>query len=459
MPWKAQMPDKIDSCACLTRRELIKSSALMLAGAGLACSSCRRVERQTDCLSMEWVFDGLKAVTQVFEPSVLGGIPLDNRIIRSATTMGLADKAGRPVEELIRKYVELAQGGVGAIITGMAGIQKDGRIAIPAALMIHEDKAIPEYKKVTKAVHAHNRPIILQLAHAGRQTRSAVTGCHKVAPSAVRHNYFNETMPKALTELEIQEIISNFISAIERARKAGFDGVQLHAAHGYLLSDFLSSHANRRTDQWGGSIENRFRIIREIFKGAKTIAGDYPVLVKINAYDKRRKGMRLEEALEIARLLQEAGCAAIEVSCGTIEDGFVTLRAPEIPVEALLAYGFQMKEKPPLVKKVLEWAVPILTKDDKTIENYNLCAAQEIRQAVDIPVIVVGGIKKWKDIKQIIAEQRSDYVAMSRAFIIEPDIVNKFKDKNQAASHCISCCYCLVCAEAMPVKCFYGSLS
>ena len=456
---KIQMPGKSSFSLDLTRRELIKTSAMMLAGGSLACSGCKRSEKQIGCLSAESPFPGVKGVRKVFESSTLGGIPLANSIIRSATTMGLADKAGRPTELLIRTHIELAQGGVGAIITGMAGIQKDGRIAVPDALMIHEDEAIPEYKKFAKAVHANNCPVILQLAHAGRQTRTAVTGCQKVAPSAVRHNYFSETIPKALTELEIRQIVSNFALAILRARKAGFDGAQLHAAHGYLLSDFLSSHTNQRTDQWGGSVENRFRIIREILKHAKAMVGNYPVLAKINAYDNRPNGMRLEEAIEIARLLQEAGCAAIEVSCGTVEDGFVTLRGPEIPVEAMLAHGFQLKDASPLVKKILGWVVPILPKDDNIIENYNVCAAQEIKQAVDIPIIVVGGIKKWEDIRQIIEEQRADYVAMSRAFIIEPDIVNRFKYKRQASSSCISCCYCLVCAEALPVKCYYGSLS
>jgi len=196
----------------------------------------------------------------VFEPTVLAGFPLKNRIIRSATHEGMANEDGCPTEQLKGYYLRLAKGEVGAIITGYAGVQQNGKSPLYRMLMIDHDRFIAAYKAITDAVHERQTPIILQIAHCGRQTRSRITGEPTVAPSAIRDKFYNEDLPKELTEQEIDEIINNFVKAIERAKQAGFDGVQLHAAHGYLLSQFLSPYTNRRQDRWGGTTENRFRV-------------------------------------------------------------------------------------------------------------------------------------------------------------------------------------------------------
>lgn len=192
----------------------------------------------------------------VFERTSLAGMDFNNRIIRSATHEGMADADGVPTEKLKKLYVRLAKGGVGAIITGYAGIQPDGKTCFVNMTMMDRDELIPAYKNITDAVHEHNTPIIMQLAHCGRQTRSNVTGLPTVAPSAIRDPFYSEEKPRELSENGINEIIDNFVSAIARAKQAGFDGAQLHMAHGYLLAQFLSSHANRRKDRWGGSTEN-----------------------------------------------------------------------------------------------------------------------------------------------------------------------------------------------------------
>jgi len=205
----------------------------------------------------------------IFEPTSLAGIKLKNRIIRSATHEGMADEKGFPTEKLKKLYIRLAKGDAGAIITGYVAIQADGKPSLFARTMIDNDDKIPAYREITDAVHEYETPIIMQIAHCGRQTRSKITGLKTVAPSAIRNAFYNEDMPKELSEDEINEIIDNFVSAIIRTKQAGFDGVQLHLAHGYLLSDFLSSHSNRRKDRWGGSTENKYRIVGEIFKKAK----------------------------------------------------------------------------------------------------------------------------------------------------------------------------------------------
>jgi 2,4-dienoyl-CoA reductase-like NADH-dependent reductase (Old Yellow Enzyme family) len=194
----------------------------------------------------------------VFFDAEIAGVALKNRIIRSATHEGMADNDGNPTEMLMKEYELLARGEVGAIITGYAGIQQNGKSPMHNMLMIDNDAQIIPFQELTRRVHEYGTPVFLQIAHCGRQTRSKITGFPTVAPSPIRDKLYNEETPHALSEDEIYEIIGNFALAVERAKKAGFDGVQLHAAHSYLLSSFLSPHMNKRSDKWGGNTETSF---------------------------------------------------------------------------------------------------------------------------------------------------------------------------------------------------------
>ncbi len=394
----------------------------------------------------------------VFEQTSLAGIKLKNRIIRSATHEGMAGEKGFPTEKLKSLYVRLAKGDAGAIITGNAIIQADGKSSLFAVTMIDDDNSIPAYREITDAVHQYETPIIMQIAHCGRQTRSKSTGLQTVAPSALRDAYYSEDVPKELSENEIDEIIGNFVAAILRTKQAGFDGVQLHLAHGYLLSEFLSSYSNRRKDRWGGSTENKYRIIDEIFKRARETAGDYPILVKLNAYDGRKSGMKIEEAVRIAQMLEKSGCAAIEVSCGVVEDGLYTMRGEKLPADAAMKYNFKYKNLPEFVKAIAKPVIKKFMKQPKPVLKYNLDAAIHIKKGVNIPVIVVGGINNINDINDMIVNSNMDFVSMCRPFIIEPDIVGKFQKGTQAKSKCIMCNYCMIIAEEQPLKCYYGKM-
>ena len=397
--------------------------------------------------------------TKVFNESMLGGIRLKNKIIRSATHEGMADEQGFPTPMLKKKYIQLAKGEVGAIITGYVAVQPDGKSSLQRMLMIDQDQSIGYYKDLVKAVKEYDVPIILQIAHCGRQTRSKSIGYQPVAPSAIKDKFFNEEVPKELTELEIEEIINNFVKAIERAKEAGFDGVQLHLAHGYLLSEFLSSYMNKRLDRWGGSIENRFRIVAEIYRKAREIVGDFPILAKINAHDGRKNGMKIDEAVKIAKLLQEVGCVALEVSCGIFEDGLYTIRGTRLPIKPVFQYNFKYKKFPKLIKKITQPILPLVIPMARPLNNYNVEAAQTIKEQVSIPVIVVGGIKSIKDINNIIENKKADFVSMCRPFIIEPNLVKKFKEGTKESSKCISCNYCAIAGEELPLRCYYGKLS
>ncbi len=391
----------------------------------------------------------------VFEQTELCGIQLKNRIIRSATHEGMGDENGRPQKTLIPLYEKLAKGGVGAIISGVTAIEQNGKNATNAT-MIDRDEYIEDYKALVNTAHAHDVPVIMQISHAGRQTYASVTGETPVAPSAIKDKVFSEGVPWELTEDQIKKIISNFIYAIIRARKAGFDGVQLHAAHGYLLSQFLSPYMNIRNDKWGGNTENRFRILAEIFRGAQAKVGNYPLLVKLSASDGCENGMQIDEAVRIARYLQNAGCGAIEVSCGVAEDGLSTVRTPEVPVEAVLTLNPAIRNMPAKKKEMFARMLPQKIQLHKPIINYNVADAEQIKNHVDIPVIVVGGIRKLTDIEDIIGRQQADFVSLCRPLIIEPDLVNQFQSGVQDESRCINCGFCLYGCLEHPLRCYYG---
>lgn len=395
----------------------------------------------------------------IFEKTKLGSIQLKNRIIRSATHEGLADKEGYPTDKLIKKYKVLAKNNVGCIITGYAGITQNGKSNYHNMLMIHDDSFIDSYKRLTQKIHEHKTPIILQIAHCGRQTRKKITGLPTVAPSSVRDKSFNEETPKELSEKEILEIINNFVNAIVRAKKAGFDGVQLHMAHGYLLSQFLSSYTNKRKDKWGGTTANKFKIVDKIINQARKLVGDFPILVKLNAHDGRRNGMTIAEAIEISKMLENAGCAGIEVSCGVYEDGLYTVRGKKLPTDAVFNYNFRYKTYPGIIKKIAQIIVPLVTKKIVPYFNYNVSYAHEIKKSVNIPVIVVGGIKTLNSINSILSENKADFVSMSRPFIIEPNIVKKFEDGTQTESKCIDCNYCGIAQEENSLRCYKGKLN
>ncbi len=396
---------------------------------------------------------------QSLSSTSLSSILLSNRILRSATHEGLADESGRPEETLIRKYEQLARGGVGAIITGYAGVSQEGKSPLFNMLMINHDSLIPSYVTLVERIHRLNTPIILQIAHCGRQTRSRITGVPTVAPSSVRDRLYLEDLPHELSAQEIHGLVDKFVSAITRAVKAGFDGVQLHMAHGYLLSQFLSNHSNKRKDLWGGSLENRFRIVQEIFRKARLLHPDYPILAKINATDGRKKGMRIEESIQIARMLQESGCDAIEVSCGTFEDGFMTIRGKSFPMNAILEGHFLFRKLPLLIRRTLRPVVPLLLpRTPEPYLNYNVEDAARIRKNVQIPIIVVGGIRKLDDIEKMILNEQCDMVALSRPLIREPGLVRKFQEGKSGEATCSSCNYCTILQESRSLRCYNGTL-
>ena len=395
----------------------------------------------------------------VFEEATISGIKVKNRIIRSATHDGLADENGAPSKKLIRKYEYLAKNNIGCIITGYIGVSSDGMSPYPKMLKLHRDELTDSYKPLTEAVHKYDVPIVAQLAHCGRQTSSKYIGEQKKAPTAMRHLFYPDKA-QALDSSDIKRIIDDFANTAVRAQEAGFDAVQLHGGHGYLLHDFFSPYGNRRTDEWGGSIENRCRLAVCIIKEIKKKT-NLPVWIKISAQDNRKNGMNIKSTVQILKILEKAGLDCVEVSCGSVEDGMSTMRSRVMPMNAVFKYKEPCASFPSTLKKLslfIANAVNPMIKQPIPLENYNVMNAKAIKNELSIPVIAVGGIHKLDDMNYITDNDMADFVSMCRPFICEPNLVTKMMQGTQTQSKCKMCNCCGLVIEKESTKCLFKNV-
>ncbi len=358
---------------------------------------------------------------KLFSPFEIKSIKMKNRIVRSATYEKMADEDGFITDRLINLYVTLAKGGVGLIITGNVLVHTSGRSA-PKILCIHNDFYIEGLKKLTQAVHESDGKIVIQLSHGGRQCASIfLYGAKPVAPSAVYEPVY-KVMPRELTQEEIWEIIESFGKAARRAKEAGFDGVQIHGAHGYLVNQFLSPYTNRRNDYWGGDEERRFHFLEEVYNSIRDNVGyDYPVMIKLNACDFIKGGLTLEESLKIAKRLENLGIDAIEVSGGIVES-----KAEERPVRVKI--------------------------DSKEKEAYFRAFSKEFKKVLKVPIMLVGGIRSRTTAEDILEKNDADLISLSRPLIREPDLPKKWL-KGKDVADCIYCNGCMRFMKLEYVRC------
>jgi 2,4-dienoyl-CoA reductase-like NADH-dependent reductase (Old Yellow Enzyme family) len=392
----------------------------------------------------------------LFSPGRIGSLELKNRMIRSASHEGLADRRGAPTERQFQFYKRFIEGGIGLIITGYAGIMQNGKSALYHMTMIDSDDLIPAHRTMVNNIHDSEGKIVLQIAHCGRQTLSSETGeATLVSPSSVPNRFYKE-VPRELSESEIAEIIENFAAAARRAKTAGYDGVQLHAAHGYLLSTFLSRHSNKRTDRWGGHLENRFRIMGETLRAVRDAVGrDYPVFIKLNSFERARDGIRPDECVHFTKMVEDTGCcAAIELSAGSNEDSFYMARG-KFPAEGILKYLRPYCKMGRVAKFLIRHAVaPVLSKIQPPFrEGYNLETAARVKKAVSLPVITVGGMRSKTFMEAAIREGKTDFVSMARPLLLEPDLANKFKTGESSVARCDNCNICFVATDTVPIRC------
>jgi len=332
-------------------------------------------------------------MASLFSPGKIGSLEINNRMIRTASHEGLADERGAPTEAQFQFYRGFVEGGIGLVITGYAGIQTNGKSALYHMTMIDSDALIPFHRVMVDRIHAIGGRIVLQIAHCGRQTSSKDIGApYIVAPSPNRYVFYGET-PHEITEGEIYEVIDNFAQGARRVKEAGYDGVEIHGAHGYLLCSFLSRAANKRTDQWGGSPENRFRIVAKTLRAVRDAVGrNYPVLIKLNSYESARNGIQPDECVQYAKMVEATGCCdAIEISAGTNANVFYMARGG-FPIDAILKYYRPFCQFSRPVKLLIKLFVGPIARlfVPPFIQGYNLETAAKVKRAVSLPVIPRG---------------------------------------------------------------------
>lgn len=387
-------------------------------------------------------------------PGLIGEVKLKNRLVRSATFENAASEKGEVTDTLLDMHRNLAKGGVGLIITGIMGVHP--KATSRGRVRIYDDAFTHGLERIPKAIHNldNDCKIMAQLYHPGRQVLPrnmanflqyfppALLSLLKqtqqvqqtpeephpeiepIAPSPVFDTTFQRT-PRALTLEEVDEIINAFAEGIRRAYESGFDGVQLHAAHGWLLSSFLSPHTNQREDQYGGTTENRTRIVKDIYERArKKVGKDFPILIKMNTTDFLPGGMDIEEALKVGEILQKIGFDALEVSGGMWEA--VTRSEEELGWLPVL---------------LPESRVNIKTKDQ---EAYFLPGAKAFKSHLDTPIILVGGLRSFGRIEEILEAGSADFISLSRPLIRQPDLPNLwFTGEGPDRAECISCNACI----------------
>ncbi|NHI91217.1 MAG: NADH:flavin oxidoreductase [Candidatus Lokiarchaeota archaeon] len=363
---------------------------------------------------------------KMFTSHKIGYLKIKNRIVRSATYMGTADREGNVTENTITLYEELAKNEVGLIISGYMYVNKKGKAA-PNQLGIYDDKVIPSLKRLISKIHDHEAILFAQIAHGGRQIiGSPQKKLDIIAPSPIPDKLL-KVKPREMTKDDIKNVIQDFISATTRIYQAGLDGVQLHCAHGYLLSLFISPYCNKRSDAYGGNLENRFRILEEIVTGIQDEIGkEFPITVKINVADfvKEDPQLTIDESKILAKKLANLGVAAIEPSAGLYET-------------AMNGNLTAMRTK-------------IRTESD---EAYFLPEAKIIKKEIgNVPVILVGGIRS-KGVAERILNNGIDFISLSRPLIREPDLITKWKNGTSTKADCISCARCLLSASPKGVQC------
>jgi len=350
----------------------------------------------------------------LFSETEINGMVLSNRFVRSATWSAMAAEDGRCTSQLVNLMVTLADGGTGLIITGHAYVRKDGQAGVNQ-LGVYSDDHIAGLRDMVKKVHDHGGKIVLQISHAGLFANQKLTGIIPIAPSVLEG--IVRAPRREMDHGDMKDLIYAFGAAAMRAREAGFDGVQIHSAHGYLLSQFLSPMLNHRTDEYGGDIRNRTRFLLDVFQAIRSTVGkNYPILVKLNCQDFVDGGLVLEDSVQAGCMLSDNGADAFEVSGG-------------LPISGELG--------------------PIrtgITQEDR--EAYFKDEARAFKKRLSVPVILVGGIRSFQVAKELLEDGVADYVSMSRPFIREPDLINRWKSGDLRKSTCVSENSCLKTARS-----------
>lgn len=350
---------------------------------------------------------------KLFQPGSIGSMTLKNRLVLAPMATNFGTKEGLVTQRTIDYYEERARGGVGLVIVEFTGVDSPVGRGTPRQLLIDDDKFIPDLGRLAQAIKRHGAKAAIQIHHSGRQTLSSITGHQPVAPSPIPASDGirpEGDMPRELTPSEIAEIVVRFGEGAERAKRAGFDGVEIHGAHGYLISEFLSPLANRRQDAYGGSLENRARMLLEVIQSVRESVGkDYPVWCRLSALEIGVEGgITLEETQTVAQLAEKAGVDAIHVSAHAVAPG----------------------RRPPMAQP-LGVLVPL---------------AEGIKKVVSVPVIAVSRIPPEFG-ESVLREGKADFIAIGRALFADPHLARKVASGED--EEVTPCMYCMTCLDSL----------
>jgi 2,4-dienoyl-CoA reductase-like NADH-dependent reductase (Old Yellow Enzyme family) len=380
-----------------------------------------------------------------FDPLRIGPVILRNRFIRSAAFEGMS--AGHTVTpELIAYHSAVAEGGVGMSTVAYAAVSKSG-LSFAHQLWLRKEM-IPDLKKLTMAIKSHGAKASIQIGHTGNMSHAGVTGMRPIAPSG-RLNLYGPTWPRQMDRADIDQVISDFRQAVLIAKESGFDAVEIHAGHGYLISQFLSPYTNHRKDDYGRSFQNRSRFLREVLLACRNAAGpDMAMLVKMNMSDGFKEGISKEEALATARIIEDGGADAIVLSGGFVSKSPLYIMRGEI-TPRIMAYHM----KGLLIKSFVRLFGYQLMKPLPFTEGYFLEDARHFREVVKIPLVVVGGLNSLPTIQKAL-DLGFEGIGLARALIQNPRFVNELRDGLLQKSGCTVCNYCVAVMYSGQMRCF-----
>ena len=385
--------------------------------------------------------------SQIFTSCHIGPVTLRNRVIRSAAFENMA-YGNSPSQDLFNYHTAVARGGVGMTTVAYAAVSRSG-LSFNGQLWIREE-IVPELRKLTDAIHAEGAKASIQLGHCGNMTHRATCGCTPVGASGV-FNLYSPTFVRKLRKEEIYDLVKDFGHAVGLARQAGFDCVEIHAGHGYLISQFLSPYTNHRRDEFGGSLENRMRFMRLVMEEVLRVAGDdMGVLVKVNMHDGFRRGMQTEECIKVAQELERLGAHALVLSAGFVSKAPMEVMRGAMPLKTLSHYMdmksfWWLKAMLALIGRVMIPTVPYK-------EAYFLDEAKKFRAALKMPLVYVGGMVSKEKMEEVLSSG-FEALQMARALIRDTDFVNKLKSGETACSGCGHSNYCIGRMYTLEMKC------
>lgn len=380
----------------------------------------------------------------LFTPVTLGPLTLRNRSIRSAAFESMCP-GNVPSPQLLDYHRSVAAGGVGMTTVAYAAVTRSG-LSFDRQLWMRPE-IVPGLRELTDAVHAEGAAASIQLGHCGNMSHKSICGCLPVGASS-GFNLYSPTFVRGLRADELPEMAKAYGRSVCLAREAGFDAVEIHAGHGYLISQFLSPYTNHRKDEFGGTLANRMRFMEMVMEEVMTAAGnDMAVLVKMNMRDGFRGGMELDESLQVARKLQELGAHALVLSGGFVSKAPMYVMRGEMPIRTMTHYMtcWWLKYGVRLVGKYMIPSVPFR-------EAYFLEDALKFREALDIPLVYVGGLVSRQKIEEVL-NHGFEAVQMGRALLNEPDFVNRMRREENARCNCRHSNYCIARMYTLDMAC------